>query len=113
MTGKKIGRRKLFKLLPGSLLAAVVGVAGAVPANDTGTETVEVKPDIDYRQLAKAIWDTPLDDIDAPLFDVDTAEGGYLASDGFRPLVFNTVVAPSDNTLCQVIRMSVDCQQNS
>ena len=30
MTGKKINRRELFKLLPGGLLAAVTGVSTAM-----------------------------------------------------------------------------------
>lgn len=109
MIEKKIGRRKLLKLLPGSLLAAV---AGAVPANDMGTEAVGAKADIDYGQLAKAIWDTPLDDIDAPWFDVDTSEGAYLRS-VFPYTVGIIAIAAQDNSLYQVVRMPVDCQQNS
>lgn len=55
MTGKKIGRRELFKLLPGAVVAAV-----AVVAAGKEDETVEMILQVDSEELAQAILDAPL-----------------------------------------------------
>lgn len=87
MTGKKIGRRALFRLLPGGIVAAVAGVTAAVAAGDEtvemtleewdttplkvsiGVESVDVagysnfEVEVDYEQLAQALLDAPLEDV--------------------------------------------------
>lgn len=68
MTGKKMSRRKLFKLLPSGVLAALAGLSTAIAAGDE-VETIQVELGIDSAQLPQPVWDIPLETV------IDTGSG--------------------------------------